>query len=207
MAIGLFGGTFDPIHVGHLRVAQEVCEHFSLERVYFVPAWTQPLKTGLKAAEADDRLQMIKRAIRDNAFFRCSAAEIDRGGISYSIETLKAFGRRFSEIYFLIGLDAFADIGLWKSFGDLFTYAHFVVMVRPGRKADGLPAALKGKVRKIDDTTWEHASGKRIYFQHITQLDISSTMIRALSREGKSIKYLVPRSVEQYIAQRGLYTN
>ncbi len=207
MAIGLFGGTFDPIHVGHLRVAEEVREHFALEKVYFVPAWRQPLKTGLKAAEADDRLRMIERAIRNNAFFRCSPAEIRRGGISYSIETLKAFARRYAEIYFLIGLDAFADIGLWKGFADLFTYAHFVVMVRPGRKADGLPAALKGKVRKIDDTTWEHASGKRIYFQHITQLDVSSTRIRELSRGGKSIKYLVPYAVEQYIAQRGLYTN
>jgi nicotinate-nucleotide adenylyltransferase len=207
MAIGLFGGTFDPVHVGHLRVAQEVREHFALERLYFVPAWKQPLKAGLKAAEADDRVRMIKRAIRNNAFFRCSAAEIQRGANSNSIEPHKAYAPRYDQIYFLIGLDAFADIGLWKASADLFTYAHFVVMVRPGRKANGLPAALKRKVRKIDDMTWEHASGKRIYFLHITQLDVSSTRIRELSREGKSIKYLVPYAVEQYIAQRGLYTN
>lgn len=207
MAIGLFGGTFDPIHVGHLRVAEEVREHFALERVYFVPTWRQPLKAGLKAAEADDRVHMIKRAIRNNPLFRCSLTEIQRGDISYSIETLKAFAHRHSEIYFLIGLDAFEDIGLWKGYADLFIYAHFVVMVRPGRKADGLPAALKGKVRKIGGTTWEHASGKRIYFQHTTQLDVSSTRIRELSRRGKSIKYLVPYAVEQYIAQRGLYIN
>ncbi len=115
--------------------------------------------------------------------------------------------RRFDDIYFLVGLDAFCDIGLWKGCDELFRYANFVVMVRPGKQMEGFPKDLKGQVSAIDGSTWEHVSGKRIYLHHITQLDVSSTRIRELSSEGKSIRYLVPRQVEQYITKRGLYTN
>jgi nicotinate-nucleotide adenylyltransferase len=207
MGIGLFGGSFDPVHMGHLRIAEEVREQFSLETVYFVPAWLQPLKRLASAAGADDRTRMIEMAIRDNDYFRMSRIEIRRQGISYTIDTVRLFARRFDEIYFLVGLDAFVDIGLWKGCQELFSYANFVVMARPGRMVEGLPESLKDQVRIIDGTTWEHASGKYIYLRHITQLDISSTRIRGLLRNGRSIKYLVPRAVEHYIKKRGLYIN
>ena len=115
MAIGVFGGTFDPVHVGHLRVAEEVREAFSMERVYFVPARVQPFKQAGSGAAADDRVRMLEMATRGNTFFRTSQVEIRRGGVSYSIDTVKHFARRFGEIYFLVGLDAFSDIGLWKA--------------------------------------------------------------------------------------------
>jgi nicotinate-nucleotide adenylyltransferase len=207
MAVGLFGGTFDPVHVAHLRIAEEVREAFSLERIYFVPAWIQPLKRTSGGADAFDRVHMLEMATRDNALFRTSKVEIRRGGVSYSIDTLRLFSRRFDDLYFLVGLDAFCDIGLWKGCDELFRYANFVVMVRPGRRVEGLPESLKEKVRMVDSSTWEHVLGKRIYLHNITQLDVSSTRIRELMNEGKSIRYLVPRQVERYITERGLYTD
>ncbi len=207
MGVGLFGGTFDPVHIAHLRIAEEVREAFSLEKVYFVPAWIQPLKRTATGAGADDRVRMLEMATRGNSFFRTSKVEIRRGGISYSIDTVKLFSRRFDDIYFLVGLDAFSDIGLWRGSEELFSYANFVVMVRPGRRVEGLSGPLKGQATQVGDLTWEHASGKRIYVHHITQLDVSSTAIRELSRKGKSIRYLVPDAVERYITKRGLYTN
>lgn len=207
MGIGLFGGSFDPVHMGHLRIAEEVREHFSLEAIYFVPAWLQPLKRLATAAGADDRTRMIEMATRGNNYFRTSRAEIRRQGISYTIDTVKLFARKFDDIYFLVGFDAFADIGLWKGFQELFSYANFIVMARPGRMVEGLPESLKQQVHVVDGTTWEHASGKRIFLHHITQLDISSTRIRELLRSQRSVKYLVPRAVEHYIKKKGLYTN
>jgi len=207
MAIGVFGGTFDPVHTGHLRVAEEVREAFSMERVYFVPARIQPFKQSGRGATADERVRMLEMAMRGNSFFRTSSVEIRRGGVSYSIDTVKHFARRFGEIFFLMGMDAFSDIGLWKAHRELFSYADFVVMVRPGMKLSGLPISLLGETRQLDDSTFEHASGKKIYFHHITQLDISSTRIRGLARMGKSIRYLVPYPVERYIIKKGLYRN
>ena len=207
MAIGVFGGTFDPVHMGHLRVAEEVREAFSMERVYFVPARIQPFKQPGRGATADERVRMLEMAMRGNSFFRTSSVEIRRGGVSYSIDTVKHFARRFGEIFFLMGMDAFSDIGLWKAHRELFSYADFVVMVRPGIRLSGLPASLLGETRQLDDSTFEHASGKKIYFHHITQLDISSTRIRGLARMGKSIRYLVPYPVERYITKKGLYRN
>jgi nicotinate-nucleotide adenylyltransferase len=207
MAVGLFGGTFDPVHVAHLRIAEEVREAFSLERIYFVPAWIQPLKGRSTGANASDRVRMLEMATRSNTSFRTSKVEVRRQGVSYSIDTLSVFSRRFDDLYFLVGLDAFCDIGLWKGYDELFGYANFVVMLRPGKQIEGLPDALRQRVRAIDSSTWEHASGKRIYLHRITQLDVSSTTIRDLAKAGKSIRYLVPRQVERYIAERGLYTN
>jgi nicotinate-nucleotide adenylyltransferase len=205
MGIGVFGGSFDPVHMGHLRLAEEVRETFSLERVYFVPARIQPLKQPARGAKAEDRVRMLKMALRGNTFFRTSTIEIKRGGISYSIDTVRQFRLRFNEIYFLVGADAFSDIGMWRDFEELFRSTNFIVMVRPGRRFEGLPEALRGQVGRVDDSTWEHASGRKIHFHHMTQLDISSTRIRELSKKGRSIKYLVPSSVERYIIARGLY--
>jgi nicotinate-nucleotide adenylyltransferase len=94
---------------------------------------------------------------------------------------------------------------MWRDFEELFRSTNFIVMVRPGRRFEGLPEALRGQVGRVDDSTWEHASGRKIHFHHMTQLDISSTRIRELSKKGRSIKYLVPSSVERYIIARGLY--
>ena len=205
MAVGLFGGTFDPIHVGHLRIAEEVREDFGLDWIYFVPASLQPLKRQKNGAAADDRMRMVRSAIGENGRFRVSAVEMSRGGVSYTIDTVKHFSRRHRDIYFLLGLDAFRDIGLWKCHEDLFHLVNFVVMGRAGCVEEGLPVGLAKEVQPVDGRTWAHSSGKRIYLHDSTRIDISSTQVRGLVRKGKSIKYLVPPSVERYINKRGLY--
>jgi nicotinate-nucleotide adenylyltransferase len=209
MRVGLFGGTFDPVHNGHLRVAEEVREHFGLEMVYFIPAFVQPLKQHVKVTAATDRLKMVEMATRGNKFFRASPVDIRRGGFSYSIETIKTFAAQHGEIYFLVGVDAFSEIHLWKRYEEIFHQAHLIILVRPvhmkAKSADLFPPEMKPDIKVIDDTTYEHRSGKRIFFHRVTQLDISSTMIRQLAHSGGSIKYLVPYGVERFIKQGGLY--
>ncbi|HME43221.1 MAG TPA: nicotinate-nucleotide adenylyltransferase [Syntrophorhabdales bacterium] len=210
MRVGLFGGTFDPVHNGHLRVAEEVREHFRLERLYFIPALAQPLKQRIKVTAAADRLKMVEMATRSNKFFHVSPVEIRRGGLSYSIETIHTFAERYGDVYFLVGLDAFSEIDRWKSYKRIFEQAHLVILVRPMHTslnhADLFPPDVKRDVKKIDDATYEHRSGKRIFFHRVTQLDVSSTIIRQLTHRGASIKYLVPYVVERFIKQGGLYT-
>lgn len=205
----MFGGSFDPVHVGHLRVAEEVRGHLDLDKVFFIPTAVQPLKRQTSAIDADERLKMIRMSIRGNSFFRASDIEVKRGGISYSIDTIRSYARQFDDLYFLVGVDAFSEMNLWKDYRDLFHYTNFAVMVRPNHKVanltDVLPRDIRQEVRRIDSTTYEHTSGKRLFLFEITQLDISSTTIRSLVKEGRSIRYLVSDSVERFIEQRGLY--
>ena len=209
MKIGIFGGTFDPVHTGHLRVAEEVRESFSLERIVFVPVLMPPHKRDYRIAEADDRLHMLRAGTRGNRFFQTSETEIRRGGVSYTIDTLKGFEKRFGEVYFLIGIDAFSEIDTWHAYRELFRHAHFIVMTRPTRNQSSLlnllPRDIQDEVRALDENILEHTSGKRIYLRGITQLDISSTKIKELLKNGRSVRYLVPGPVERYIHQRGLY--
>jgi nicotinate-nucleotide adenylyltransferase len=209
MQVGLFGGSFDPVHNGHLRVAEEVREHFHLERLYFIPAFAQPLKQRIKVTTAADRLKMVEIATRNNRFFHVSSIEMLRGGLSYSIETINAFATRYSDVHFLVGLDAFSEIEKWKSYRQIFERAHLIVLVRPMHRdvnqTELFPRDVKSDVRRIDEGTYEHVSGKKIFFHRVTQLDISSTMIRQLVHTGTSIKYLVPYVVERFISRGGLY--
>ncbi|HEY3275645.1 MAG TPA: nicotinate-nucleotide adenylyltransferase [Syntrophorhabdaceae bacterium] len=209
MAIGIFGGTFDPVHIGHLRAAEEIRESLGLERVFFVPAPMPPHKRDKKIAHIDQRVEMLKLAVRNNPFLRLSELEIKRGGISYSIDTIETFEKRYGEIYFILGLDAFLEVDTWRRYEELFFHAHFVVMLRPTEcrewGAEILPEAIRREVTRIDDTTLHHISGKRILFHRVTQLDISSTRIREASLREESIRYLVPDRVERFIKERGLY--
>jgi len=209
MAVGIFGGTFDPIHIGHLRVAEEIREEFSLERIYFVPGGVPPHKRGRVVTDADERLRMVRAAIRGNRFFRVSGMEVRRDGFSYTIDTLRQFEKRFDELYFLIGVDAFSEINTWHCYRELFYYTNFIVMTRPtGKRAtvsQMLPRDVSQDVKKIDDITFEHASGRKIYVKDITKIDISSTKVKELLKRGRSIRYLVPGGVERIIREKGLY--
>jgi nicotinate-nucleotide adenylyltransferase len=199
MKIGLFGGTFDPIHWGHLRSAEEVREAFRLERIVFIPTSIQPLKNSA-ATRAADRLAMARLATADNRAFMVSDAEVKRPGKSFTIDTLRAFSR----------MDAFRDIGRWKDFKELFRLAHFIVTSRPGcRERFGaalLPVAARksfcyDRARRL----FRHESGTRLYFLKLTDIAISASEIRARVRTGRSVRYLVPAQVERYIKRRGLY--
>lgn len=213
MKIGLFGGTFDPIHWGHLRSAEEVGETYKLDRVYFIPAAIPPFKRAQTATPATDRLQMVRLAVAHNPRFRASTIEISRTGVSYSIHTIRAFAARKrsrDRLYFIIGLDAFREIGKWKDFREIFPLCNFIVTSRPGSKESDPLKGTGVAVKKLfcydsQSRTYRHRSGTRVYFIELTDIAISASEIRALVRRGKSIRYLVPANVEKYIKRHGLY--
>lgn len=215
MKIGLFGGTFDPIHWGHLRSAEEVSETFGLDRVYFIPAAVPPHKRGQTTTPARDRLQMVRLAVAKNPRFRVSTIEIKRSGVSYSIDTIREFAARRPSgvsLYFIIGLDAFREIGTWKHFSEIFPLCNFIVTSRPGSKEKDPLKGTGVAVKKLfcydfKQKNYRHESGTRIYFDELTDIAISASEIRALVKQDKSIRYLVPFEVENYIKRHALYRN
>jgi nicotinate-nucleotide adenylyltransferase len=215
MKIGLFGGTFDPIHWGHLRSAEEVSETFRLDRVLFVPAAIPPHKRGETKTPVKHRLKMVRLAVAKNRRFAVSTVEVARPGVSYSIDTLRYFSRKLRKgdsLYFIIGLDAFREIGTWKDFAELFPLANFIVTSRPGSK-DRNPLRGTGvAVKKLfcydgPEGCYRHQSGSRLLFIELTDIAISASEIRNLVKRGQSIRYLLPSSVENYIKKTGLYRN
>ena len=211
--IGLFGGTFNPIHLGHLRPAEEICDAFNLDRVIFIPAFLPPHKSKEGIIAAPLRLEMVRLAIADNPRFSVSEVELERKGKSYSIETIEFFRRQFGpgdHLYFILGLDAFLEINTWKEFATLFRLCHFVVMTRPGFEKnfsrEHLPVELSGEFCYDEPKMgYAHVSGFLVYPREITALDISSTRIREYLQKGKSVKYLLPASVEMFIYRNQLY--
>ncbi len=213
MRIGLFGGTFDPIHWGHLRSAEEVIEAFELDRVFFIPASIPPHKRGQTTTPALHRLAMVRLAVARNPQFKVSTVEISRPGVSYSIDTVRHFAqkqRKGDSLFFIIGLDAFREIGTWKDFADIFPLCDFIVTSRPGSK-DSDPLRGTGvAVKKLfcydsKQKNYRHRSGTRVFFIRLTDIAISASEIRQRIEEGKSIRYLVPWGVETYIKKQGLY--
>jgi nicotinate-nucleotide adenylyltransferase len=210
--LGIVGGTFNPIHVGHLRSVEEVCEAFDLQRVVFIVSAVPPHKAPAGIIDAAHRYEMVRRAVQDNPNFDASSIEINREGASYTVDTLSYFRRRLgadADIFFVLGLDAFSEIGTWHDYDRLFELAHFVVTDRPTRQTMEpdcfIPSQVSGLFSRGKGNSFEHGSGTRLFFHNITGLDISATRIRSLVGEGKSIRYLVPPAVSLYIQQKGLY--
>ena len=212
--VGILGGSFDPIHLGHLRSAEEVREALALERVYFLPANQPPHKPERRLAAGADRLAMVERAIADHPAFRLCALEIERGGTSYSVDTLEAFAdiEPGADLHFVVGIDAFREIQTWKEVARLFELSSFVVTDRPPdvveRSIEHLPVAAREAFCYDPDTlSYRHRSGTRLRFLPITGIDISATAVRERVRRGQSIRYLVPPEVERYIRERKLYAS
>ncbi len=211
--IGIFGGTFDPIHVGHLRASLEVMEEKGLDRIYFVPNNIPPHKE-FKGAPSEARLEMVRLSVDgiDN-FFACDL-EIRRGGKSYSIDTVREFKEKFgseNRFYFIAGSDAFSTISTWKDYRDLLREVSFIVMCRPSHPYPFLEEVLSGeafsefemveKGRRYVNTL----SGTTVEYINVTLLEVSSTYIRNLVKKGRSIKFLVTREVEGFIREKRLY--
>ncbi len=213
MRIGIFGGTFNPIHLGHLRAAEEIRERFDLETVIFIPAAVPPHKGVEGGIPGEHRMEMVRLAISNNPHFSLSDIELKRPGKSYSISTIQFFRQQYgsdSEMFFILGMDAFLEIGTWKSFQELFSLCHFVVMTRPGfDKPFSVtilpPEIVSAFVYDEGGGRLIHRSGYSIYLQGITFLDISSTKIREEVSKGKPIRYLLPPEVERYIRQHRFY--
>ncbi len=205
MRVGLFGGTFNPVHAAHLRAAEEAREACALDRVEFVLAAIPPHKPGAAIASVSDRRRMVELAIADNPAFALNTSEVDRPGLSYSIDTILAAQTRApaARFTFLLGADAFAEIESWKRYDEIFTRCDVCVLSRPGSTIARPPIAME-KTFCYDSArrVYVHVSGNALRFLAITPLMISASDIRQRRAEGRSIRYLVPCAVEAYLRER-----
>lgn len=210
--VGIFGGAFNPIHLAHLRSAEEVAEALHLDRVLFVPTGTPPHKVPAALAPARHRLAMVRRAIAGNPRFSVSAIELARTGRSYSIDTVRALRTRHrgAALFLIIGMDQFVELSTWKAYRELLALCNIVVTSRPGQpfgaRARALPVAVRREFCYLhSNDRLRHRTGTEIIFLRISDLDISASAIRTRRQHGASIRYLVPPSVQRYITEHGLY--
>lgn len=206
--IGIFGGTFDPVHLGHLHAARQVQEALSLQKLIFVPC-SIPALDKRPHASAEQRLQMVLLAIGDIPAFTVDRCELDRDGPSYAYDTLQYFRELYADapLCFVVGLDAFLNLQQWHRWQELFDLAHFVVMLRPGYK---LPPAseMPGWVeqRQVDDIEiLKSTTHGCIYICNIDPLDISATAIRTAITGNEDLDSMLPGPVQQYILGNNLY--
>lgn len=206
MRVGLLGGTFDPPHVGHLLAAIDAHERLELDRLTFVPAATQPLKAGRRTAPAADRLAMLRLLVADDPRFGVDAVEIDREGLSYTVETLDVYARRHpgAELFFLAGADVLTSFARWREPARVLTLARLVLLTRAAADVPELLPALKaGSVRLAHEVGVPPDRAPLVIESR--RVDVSATEIRERVRTGKSIRGFVPEAVAEHIAAAGLY--
>ncbi|SFU47392.1 nicotinate-nucleotide adenylyltransferase [Nitrosospira multiformis] len=216
--IGVFGGTFDPVHYGHLRIAEEIAELAGLKEMRFVPAGIPRLRRGPEAS-LEHRVEMVRLAIEGNSRFILDEREVIRGGVSYSVDTLRELRQELGKdavLCLVTGADAFIRLAKWHRWRELFDLCHFIIAARPGhllstegRASPGaLPQELEAECRDRWTSSAEslkYASGGLIFTAQTTLLDISATAVRARVALGKSVRYLVPEDTRDYIAANDLY--
>ena len=214
--IGLFGGTFDPIHNGHVKAALYIGEKLSLDHIYFIPAYLSPYKTHASPSAPHHRCEMVRRAIASFPHFSVSEFELNKKGVSYTIDTLKHYRGILSsetELYFILGTDTFLGISQWKQVNDIFAMAHWVVVSRPGYRFQPLPQILKNDklskefVSVEENKEYSHFTGHHIYFFELPTMDISSSELRDKISRHEPYSSFVPKEVEEYIQAHHLYEN
>jgi len=212
MRTGILGGTFNPIHLAHLQIAEDVRRRFRLDRILFVPAAEPPHKQVAGEVSFAHRFAMVEAALRGHLSFQASDLETRRDGKSFSVDTLEILRQEDpqGERFFIIGLDSYRDIASWKDFERIFSLCHLVVTTRPGilltSPLEPLPVAIHEDFCYDEDAKKIlHKSGHYVFFLSETRLDISSTQVRQRLYEGQSIRHLVPASVADYIDRHHLY--
>jgi nicotinate-nucleotide adenylyltransferase len=211
-SIGILGGTFDPIHFGHLRLAEEMATQFKLEQIRFIPAG-KPWQRSVPRASGEQRLAMVQAAIAGNAKFVVDAREVKRDKASYTVDTLTELREELGKtvpMALALGMDAFINLHTWHRWQDLFALAHIAVATRPGSALapEQLAGDLRGEYQKrftTNATLLQASPGGHIFSLAMTPLDISATRIRASLAAGRSARYLIPDAVVQYIEQHHLY--
>ena len=214
--VGLFGGSFNPVHTGHLRAAEDVRETLGLDKIIFIPSSIHPVKKDKNILEVKYRLKMLELATKGVEEFEVSDVEMKRPGPSYTVDTLKYFKKKFKNyrLFFILGTENLAKIDTWKDYTELFKYADFAVVIRPGFNfgniKDIIPRVLAKQFKlseKTDiKTVYTHDSGNELIFFKIKGIMISSTTLRNIVKNGKSIKYFVPDNVNNYIIKNNLYS-
>ncbi|HQS99339.1 MAG: nicotinic acid mononucleotide adenylyltransferase [Hydrogenophilales bacterium 16-64-46] len=210
-AIGLYGGTFDPIHLAHLRLAEELADALELAQVRFVPSGVPPHRAA-PVASAPHRLAMTRFAVAGNPRFVVDAREVERAGPSYMVDTLASLRSELGDsqpLWLLLGADSFLGLPGWHDWTRLFALAHIAVAERPGAsllQSDALPDALRAEIaaRRVADGSAAGPAGT-VLLRHMTPLDISATAIREALARGHSARYLLPDSVLDYIQENQLY--
>lgn len=210
--VGIFGGTFDPIHIAHLRCAEEARELLELDSILLVPSADPPHKRARAVTAARHRLAMVRKSAAGHPSFQVSTIEIDRSGFSFSIDTLRQLARSHPhwKMTLLMGIDAFAEIDTWKEYGAIFEEADVAVLSRPPCPRHNLrdltPVAVRRHFRYSSRrNSLIHENGNRVFFLSVSALDISASDIRDRVRQGRSIRYLVLPAVERYIEREQLY--
>jgi nicotinate-nucleotide adenylyltransferase len=189
--IGIFGGTFDPIHLGHLITAQSVREIRELEKIIFIPAFISPHKSEIKTSSAEDRLNMIKLAIDGISFFDYSNIEIEKGGVSFTIDTLKELKKNNDDLEFIIGYDNIFEFNTWKDPDEIMKLAKVIVL----KRRSSHPPQFKDKYYN------------QAIFVQTRGIEISATDLRERVKKGQPINFLVPQKVMEYIYKHKLYNN
>lgn len=198
MKIGILGGTFDPVHLGHLIIAEEALSSLGLDRVIFVPAGEPWMKAGTPISPGPDRLAMVHAAVTGHPAFHVSPIELDRSGPSYTVETLEALQADYgpqTEYFFIIGSDALKDFGQWRNPGRVLELCTLAVVGRPAQETVDLSLlerTMPGIIKRVIDVDG-------------VAISVSATHIRGRVAQGRSIRYLVPPLVERYIREHGLY--
>ena len=224
MRIGLFGGTFNPVHHGHLRVAKEVKDSFPLDQIIFFPSAIPPHKKTEKVVSAEDRMEMLRIAISEtpdvSESFSISDIELKRSGPSYTIDTVKEYRLKMTgsnDLYLLMGTDAFFEIDTWKSYPELFRLISIIVMLRPdddtgtdGHQKKALGAFIQSSISSdynysSSQRNYVHPENMPIYVHDVTPVHISATKIRHHIKKKISIQPMVPSGVDNYIKRKGLY--
>lgn len=192
MRIGVFGGSFDPPHIGHLLAAQDAYDHLGLDRMVFVPAGNQPLKAGQASASAAQRLALVRLMVADDPRFEVSSLEVDRAGLSFTVDTLRHFAaeRPGADLFLLLGADALALFSQWREPEEVVRLARLAILERAGEHGATLPAGV---------------GTARVQRLATRRVDVSSTEIRERVRQGKSILGFVTHAVGAAIARDGLY--
>ena len=188
MRIGILGGTFDPVHNGHIYLAKRVCAKLRLDKIIFIPSYLPPHKKGVKVTSAKHRFNMLKLAIHGNKKFKISDMEIRRRGRSYSVETLRRLRKKYgakAELFFITGSDSLKELGKWKNLEEILNLCNFVVAERPGFNIINLPSGF--------------------IFLNINAKDVAATDIRKRLAEGKPAGRLISKKVMSYIAKNKLY--
>jgi nicotinate-nucleotide adenylyltransferase len=187
--LGLFGGSFDPVHLGHLLVAQAAREELGLDRLYFIPAAQSPFKPGSQAAPGCERARLLRLALAGQDWCEIDGQELERGGVSYTVDTLRDYARRFPEAhrFYLIGADHVSQLPSWREAGELARLAEFVVIPRPGQVEAAFPAPFRGRTLKG------------------FPLALSSSQIRARIKSGQPVERLLPAAVAEAIRNNRLY--
>jgi len=197
--IGVFGGSFDPVHLGHLTIAQDAVEQLDLNRLIFVPAAVPPHKQGHTLAEGRHRFEMLQLATEGNLSFEVSDMELQRGGVSYTVDTMTQIQAENpgAELFFIVGLDSLAELHLWRNIEQLLEMCTVVPFARGGED----PARVAEQIQL--SSAWKEKLLERLIRIH--EIEISASEVRMRLAEGLSIRYLVPPEVEMYIAEHGLY--